>query len=142
MITLKNKINLSEDNIKEIEFLEQQIFLHNGYTLENLTNLFQSKNFYCLFFENNNQNLGYCLFFENNDEAEIYKIGVVYEYRNKNIGSELLTYLKQKYNSIYLEVSDRDNTLHFYLKNKFKVIHQRNNYYSDNSNAYILKWIR
>lgn len=142
MITLKNKNNISESELNEIVSLEQEIFLHNGYTLENLNSFLESQNFYCLIYKDNKQILGYCLFFENEQEAEIYKIGVVYSYRNKKIGSNLLSYLKENYKSIFLEVSDRDNTTNFYLKNNFKVIHKRDNYYSDNSDAFLMKWIK
>lgn len=142
MITLKNKNNISESELIEIISLEQEIFFHNGYTLENLNSFLESQNFYCLVYKDNSQILGYSLFFLNEQEAEIYKIAVVYNYRNKKIGSKLISYLKENYKSIFLEVSDRDNTINFYLKNNFKVIHKRDNYYSDNSNAFLMKWIK
>lgn len=142
MITLKNKNNISESELIEIISLEQEIFFHNGYTLENLNSFLESQNFYCLVYKDNSQILGYSLFFLNEQEAEIYKIAVVCNYRNKKIGSKLISYLKENYKSIFLEVSDRDNTINFYLKNNFKVIHKRDNYYSDNSNAFLMKWIK
>ena len=142
MIILKNKNNISNEELKTIEQIEFQLFLHNGYNVENLNNLFSSPNFHCAFYIENEMYLGYCLFFVIEKEVEIYKIGVLKEYQRKKIGTKLLEYLKENNNSIFLETSDRDYTVNFYLKNKFKLINTRKNYYSDNSNALILKWIK
>ena len=142
MITIKNKKQITNLDIEIIAKLELEIFPDNFFSVSDLKNLFFPINFYCLFFEEQNIIKGYCLFFENNLEAEIYKIGVMKKYQNQKVGSKMMNYLKNNYQSIHIEVSDKDNTKEFYLKNDFAIIHKRNNYYSDNSNAIVMKWER
>ncbi|MDE5767541.1 MAG: GNAT family N-acetyltransferase [Malacoplasma sp.] len=142
MITIKNKKQITKLDIEIIAKLELEIFPDNFFNISDLKNLFFPINFYCLFFEEQNIIKGYCLFFENNLEAEIYKIGVMKKYQKQKIGSKIIDYLKNNYQFIHIEVSDKDNKKEFYLKNDFKIIHKRNNYYSDNSNAIVMKWER
>lgn len=140
MIIKKNKNTLTDLDLEIISKLEIEIFPNNYFDKNDLKNLFFPINFYCLFFENENIIKGYCLFFENQLDVEIYKIGVLKKYQNQKIGTQILNYLKKNYQSIDIEVSDKDETKNFYLKNDFQIIFQRNNYYSDNSNAIVMKW--
>ncbi|MDE5545274.1 MAG: GNAT family N-acetyltransferase [Malacoplasma sp.] len=140
MIIIKNKKKITNSDIETIAKLEQEIFPDNFFDVNDLENLFFPINFYCLFFEHQNTIIGYCLFFENNLEAEIYKIGVLKKYQKQKIGSKMLDFLKNNYQSIHIEVSDKDNKKEFYLKNDFAIIYKRNKYYTDESNAIVMKW--
>lgn len=139
MIKIKN--NLDFEELKLIEIFEKEIFYPNNYTYDEIKKMFESNNFYCAFkLDENNSILGYCIFYANDLEIEIYKIGVQKYFRKNNIGTEILNSIKEKFNKIFLEVSDRDDTKYFYLKNKFIEIGIRKKYYYDNSNAILLEW--
>ena len=95
--------------------------------------------------EINNQAIGYVGIMEMLGEAEILRIAVNKEHRNKGVAQVLFNFLMEKLKknnvkTIFLEVSDKNDIAYrFYLKNNFKVINTRKNYYSDNSNAIIMQ---
>ena len=68
------------------------------------------------------------------DRAEINYIAVLDEYRNRGIAKELFGYFLSNNNvgSVSLEVrSDNTPAIKFYLKNGFKKVSVRKNYYKD-----------
>lgn len=143
MITIKNKTKLTKSDYEQLVCLEYDLFfnLKNNLTLEELNRLFDNLFFNAIIYEIDNQIKGYCLFSFFENEAEIYKIGVSKDFQKKRIGSLLLNEIKKFYSIINLEVSNRDKTLDFYLKNDFRIIGKRKKYYADNSDAIVLIWI-
>lgn len=87
--------------------------------------------------------IGYICYFHVKDEVEIIKLGIMKSYQRKNYGS----YLIQKITSLsikklFVEVSCLNKTaINFYIKNGFKKIGIRKNYYilKDNSRADALR---
>ena len=79
------------------------------------------------------------------DEAELLMLAVKKEYQNHGIGSYILNryleHLKSKnIKSIYLEVSENNiKAINLYKKFGFEVYGKRENYYSDNSSAILMK---
>lgn len=134
-------MNLSNDILKVIEQIEFIYFPNNNYDYNELNNFNNDPNFEIYIRKEFDNLLAYCIFFKSNDSIEIYKIFVDPNHRNKKIASTIIDTIKKNYNKkIIIEVSDKDNTILFYKKNGFNLIHLRNQYYSDKSNAYIMEW--
>ena len=88
--------------------------------------------------------LGYIYYTLVLDEAEIVSICVKKEARRSGVATKMLDYLMNKQiNFCYLEVKDKNQgALNLYLKYGFKEYLRRKNYYSDNSDAILMKWGR
>lgn len=75
------------------------------------------------------------------DEAEIISVFVKEEYRNQGLASKLINELKASCKIIYLDVASNNyNAYNLYLKLGFKEYNKRLKYYSDNSDAILMKW--
>lgn len=76
------------------------------------------------------------------DEIEITDLFIKKEFRNQKIATKLIEYSKKIYKkNIFLEVSNKNNkAISLYKKMGFEEINQRKKYYSDNSDAIIMKW--
>lgn len=134
-------ISKEKKYLKQVERIEKELFLNNSLNFLELLN--KSKNLIYHFYfdiDENDAVLGYTIFLNNNEFIEIEKIAVIKKFQLKKIGTFLLNKIKTLNKRIVLEVSDRDNTIEFYLKNNFKIIHTRKNYYWDNSNAIVLEF--
>ena len=77
------------------------------------------------------------------DRIEIDYIIVDNKYRNLGIATNLLKYLENKHKNIYnitLEVRESNlNAINFYLKNGFKEVTKRKNYYKDEDGILMIK---
>lgn len=77
------------------------------------------------------------------DRIEIDYIVVDKNYRKNGIATKLLNYLENKYtkiNNITLEVKESNNiAINFYLKNGFKKVTKRKNYYKDEDGILMIK---
>lgn len=134
-------ISKEKKYLKQVEKIEKELFKNNSLNFLELLN--KSKNLIYHFYfdiDENDTVLGYTIFLNNNEFIEIEKIAVIKKFQLKKIGTFLLNKIKTLNKRIVLEVSDRDNTIEFYLKNNFKIIHTRKNYYWDNSNAIVLEF--
>lgn len=143
MITIKNKMTLTENDYLTICKLECKLFSKDNNTLnyEEIKKMLDNISFRVVIYKDrNNEILGYCIFSFFEKDADIFKIGVNENFQKKGIGSKILDKIKTEYSSIILEVSKRDKTIEFYLKNKFKVKGIRKKYYNDGSDAIILEW--
>lgn len=85
-------------------------------------------------YELNNEIVGFVNYDVIYDKAEIEYIYVIDEYRKKGIATillnEMIEDIKKECNSITLEVNqNNDRAISFYLKNNFKSISIRKNYY-------------
>lgn len=135
------KSSLSEEEIEKIVSLEESIFNINAYNYKEILSYNNNLTFTFFLFMKKNDVLGYCIIQDCLDYIDIYKIGVIKEFRNEKIGSKLINFVKKYYcKKILAEVSDRDDLINFYLKNNFKVTNFRKNYYIDKSNALIVEW--
>ncbi len=91
-----------------------------------------------------NKLIGYLYYSLVLDEAEIISICIEPEFRHQGVGSKLFSYLADKGVAVcYLDVKETNSkAISFYTKLGFKEYLRRSNYYSDNSNAILMKWSR
>ena len=79
------------------------------------------------------------------NQAELLRIAVNKEHRQKGIGDKLLNFIlnflqKSEILEIFLEVSEKNtNAIRFYEKNNFKHIYTRKNYYGEGNSALIMQ---
>ncbi len=138
MIVIKNKLDSKElDRILEIEF---NLFYPNSYEINEIKNMNEDNNFLFLLIYEQSIVIGYAILFISFDECEIYKIGIDKYYQRLGYGTKIINKLKDKHQKILIEVSDRDATKDFYLKNNFLIITIRKKYYYDGSNAIVMGW--
>ena len=87
--------------------------------------------------------IGYICFFHVKDEVEIIKLGITKSYQRRNYGSHLIQKITSlSIKKLFAEVSCLNKTaINFYIKNGFKKIGVRKNYYilKDNSRADALR---
>ena len=79
--------------------------------------------------------IGYVSFYQVKDEIEIIQICIIKSCQRKNYGSSIINKLKKLNNvkKIFLEVSvENSQAINFYLKNGFKKIGIRKDYYKGN----------
>ena len=91
----------------------------------------------------NNKIKGYLYAQNFEDNIDLLSIVVENKERNKSIGTNLLNELKKiaLTKTITLEVSDKNKVAYkFYEKNDFQIVATRKNYYTDGSNALLMKW--
>ena len=102
-----------------------------------------NKMYFCAYV--NNMPVGYIGVLPIQDQAEILRLAVNSEYRQRGVAQALLNYAlsylkKLNIQDIFLEVSDKNqNAINFYQKNNFKTIYTRKNYYNDSTNAIIMQ---
>ena len=79
------------------------------------------------------------------DAAHLLKIAVLSSHRTRGIGSSMIKickdyFAKQNYSSLYLEVAENnESAIEFYLKNDFKKLILKKNFYSDGLAAYAMQ---
>jgi len=81
--------------------------------------------------------IGFVHFYHVKDEIEIIKIGIIKSYQRKSYGSLIINKIKKLngVKKIFLEVSvENSQAINFYLKNGFKKIGIRKNYYKGYKN--------
>lgn len=141
---IKKTNNLLEikNYIQIISKFEKELFDINGYTEDELISMFSNNSFYLYFLKMNDEICGYAIVYKTVEFAEIYKIAIIRKLQKFGYGSNLLNEIKNDNNKILIEVSDRDKTYEFYLKNNFRLLNKRHRYYYDGSNAYIMEYCK
>ena len=135
--------------IKELSLLDEELYNKLGLEInKNFINLFplekilDNDNEYIYGYYKDNNLIGFIHISKSYETIDIINIIVKREERRNKIATKLLDYIVDKYkdiNNIMLEVrSKNDIAIKFYLNNKFKHIHTRENYYEDDD-AYIMK---
>jgi ribosomal-protein-alanine N-acetyltransferase len=135
-------LNLPDEKIEIgiLERLEKKCFKDESWNIQMLSShwnhgkgiLYQSED---------SEYIGYVLFSEFVSEVEIFKIGVIEEYRRKGIARLMMSYLQEIYVKIFLEVKETNFTaIQFYQNSGFSPIGIRKNYYPDGGNAILLNW--
>ena len=81
--------------------------------------------------------IGYICYFHVKDEVEIIKLGIMKSHQGKNYGSYLIQKIKSlPIKKIFIEVSCFNKiAINFYIKNGFKKIGIRKNYYILKNNS-------
>ncbi|MBD5445896.1 MAG: GNAT family N-acetyltransferase [Mycoplasma sp.] len=134
-------ISKNQNFLKQISVIEKNLFVNNSFTFEDIKKKSENNVFnFCFEINQKNILLGYAIFINHLDFIEVEKMGVIKESQRKGIGSKILNKIKTFDKRIILEVSNRDKTIEFYLKNNFKIINNRKKYYWDNSDAIVLEF--
>ena len=131
-------------NANELFELEKNNFSDN-YSFESCTAELQNSNKIYFGAYINNQIVGYIGIMIAFDQAELLRIAVNIQHRQKGVATALLNnallYLKDRnIKEIFLEVSDKNTAaINFYQNNQFQQLYTRKNYYSDSTNAIIMQ---
>ena len=121
--------------------IEKKFFSNSQfYSMKQLKEMFQNKNYNFIGIYENKILIGYVIVMNIDQECEIIQIAIEKQHQKNNYGSFLIKYLQEKYLKITLEVNNKNKiAINFYLKNKFKQIAVRNKYYNNVDDALILK---
>ena len=93
-----------------------------------------------LVYEENKKVLGVLVYLIIYDRAEIEYIVVKDEYKNKGIGSKLLSFIENNIKNITLEVRESNTTaISFYKKNGYEIVSTSHNYYKDEDGYLMIK---
>ncbi|MFI3115488.1 MAG: ribosomal protein S18-alanine N-acetyltransferase [Clostridia bacterium] len=128
-----NFIEMSEKYIDDVVYLENQIF-SEPYTKETLQNL-ESLKIYDFFLYFDEKVIGYAVISSVLDESELLRIGVLENYRRKNIADTILkkvveACLERNIKKIHLEVREsNEKAISLYKKNGFLNVGTRKSYY-------------
>lgn len=140
------KEGVLKDFLIEIYHLETQIFGDSAYTKEQIEEMCSNDSYsFYLYCNENSKIVGYIILYDSLDSLEIMKIAVNKSFRNKNIATNLIEEaIKSSSSNILLEVRESNiAAINFYIKNGFKKISIRKNYYrSNNENAVIMLFER
>lgn len=140
------KEGVLKEILTEIWHLETKIFEDSAYTKEQIEEMYSNDNyFFYLYCNENSEIVGYIILYNSLDSLEIMKIAVNKSFRNKNIATNLIEeVVKSSSSNILLEVRESNNAaINFYIKNGFKKISIRKNYYrNNNENAVIMLFER
>ena len=123
--------------------LELMLKIHN----ENFLDIKNIKDFDA-FYKNSRYNIyeeyfenifaGYLITYDNVDSLDIFEIAVDKNFRKKGLASKLLNRINDE-RKILLEVSEKNIiAINLYIKNGFKIISRRKNYYLDGSDAIVM----
>lgn len=138
MIIIKDKIG--DLDLDAIVKLEKRLFEPNNYEIDEFKKMLSNLNFKLIAIYKRSSFIGYSLIYFFDTQCEIFKIGIKPIYQNQGYGSKLINYLKNAFNKIIIEVSDKDQTNIFYERNGFIITGKRERYYYDGSNALIYEW--
>ena len=124
--------------------LEQQNF-SDFYSLENCKQELLNEFKHYVVAKDNDEVVGYAGIMLIQDQAELLRIAVNNEHRNKGIAKLLLNYLinylkEKNVLEIFLEVNENNTTaINLYKSFNFVTIYTRKDYYGEGNNALILK---
>ena len=143
-LKIDQNLELRENTkIEELVKLESLCFDEENYSEKSLLDDINNENRKQFFAYYNNELIGYINFETILNEASLFKICVLNEFRNYKVGSKLMQkmidYCKEKgINKVFLEVDNKNNpAIKLYGKFNFYKISERKNYYKNGDNAII-----
>ena len=128
---------MNKKNLELMLKIHNENFLDNK-NIENFYTFYKDSryNIYEEYFEN--IFAGYLITYDSVDSLDIFEIVVDKNFRKKGIASKLLNKINDE-RKILLEVSEKNIiAINLYIKNGFKIISRRKNYYLDGSDAIIM----
>ena len=132
------------DDIEQVYGIEESIF-SIPWSKTSFENSINSKDTLFVVAEKENKIIGYLGIYFFFEDADISNVAVEKEYRRQHIGRALLEYILVEAKSrgvknITLEVREsNEEAIKFYLKNNFKEITKRKNYYKDEDGILMIK---
>ena len=123
---------IKKGDILELIEIEKKVFDYSLYARD-FENYF-NKNTIKIWKVSTRKIIGFVCFYHVKDEIEIIQICIIKSYQRKNYGSLIIDKIKKlNIKKIFLEVSVvNSQAINFYLKNGFKKIGIRKNYYNGN----------
>ena len=128
---------MNKKNLELMLKIHNENFLDNK-NIENFYTFYKDSryNIYEEYFEN--IFAGYLITYDSVDSLDIFEIAVDKNFRKKGIASKLLNKINDE-RKILLEVSEKNIiAINLYIKNGFKIISRRKNYYLDGSDAIVM----
>lgn len=137
--------NISHENINQVIELDEIVFKNQAWSMDSHIHSLNLDNYYIDAFMHQDVLVGFTIYSTVIDEAELLKIAVNEDYRNKKIASNLIINMVHELkikniNKLFLEVNEKNyKAIKLYQKNNFKIISKRKNYYENNENALIMQ---
>ena len=126
-----NITNIEYNDFIEIENIGSKC-LPIYYKIYDLLQLNKSSDYIMLKASINDKIVGFIITEKINDYLHIMSIAILKKYRNQNIGSKLINFIKNKYNKITLFVQASNKiAINFYEKNLFTKTSLLENYYEN-----------
>ena len=117
------------EDLPQLCLLESQCFANEPWNMQQLQSHLQHAAAYIAVLQE--QPVAYVLFYQSLDYIEIYRIGVLADYRRNGLASQLLDVTAETTTRIILEVEENNHAaLAFYLSQGFVVTSQRKDYYA------------
>ncbi len=134
---------IDESFLNEIYKISFSEFCEESYSLSQLKDCLNNKDYICLGAFLNNEITSYIIALETVDDINILSIATKKEHKNKGFASSLIEEIKKhalnQKKSVSLEVKSKNITAYnLYNKLGFKVISKRLNYYKDKDTAIIM----
>jgi ribosomal-protein-alanine N-acetyltransferase len=131
-------------NLKDIPTIAdyEKNFIHNdSYNAKSLTTMIQNSNYHFYGYFNNDSLASYLIATINGNDMELLKIFTKPAFRHQHLATQLIRHLIKSHavNSIFTEVNSKNTiAIDFYLKNDFKKLNTRKDYYGKDENAFVL----
>lgn len=143
------KIKLRRATIEDLDLvclLENKLFLDSYSRVQIESDLSNTDQIFLFVAYFGDEIVGYVYFSIIFDEAELFRIAVLEQYRGFGYGEAILKEsiekLKMNVKKIFLEVSvDNTIAINLYQKLKFKNINRRKQYYFDGSDAFVMELV-
>ena len=132
-------------DINLIHKIEESVFKNDSWSLEMICDeLNDEKNHQTFLIEQQKIIIGYCMTRLGFNEAHLINMAIDKPYQKKGFGEILLEYFLDtvpKKSSVFLEVKHGNfPAINLYLEAGFKKISIRNSYYSDGSDAIVMRF--
>lgn len=130
-------------DLDELVAIERDVFELDAYSRDTLSYLIKHADCFIVA-EHNGKIVGYVCATVAGKQGHITSICTLKDYRNKGIGSTLLSLAieslkKKNVSKVHLEVSVKNsNAIEFYTKRGFKIVRTIPKYYADGSDAYLM----
>lgn len=129
--------------LNDIYEISQKEFLNESYSIGQLKDCLNNKDYICFGVFLNNEIASYIIALETVDDINILSIATKKEHKNKGFASSLIEKIKKvalnQNKSVSLEVKSKNIIAYnLYTKLGFKVISKRLNYYKDKDTALIM----
>lgn len=137
--------NIVLADLEDVVSLEKSCFI-SPYGLNTLKSSFSSSSFFGVI-EKNKEVEGYLLSTVVLDEANIDRVAVKNEYRNRGVASKLISYtegelMKKGVKTVYLEVRiSNERAIRLYTKLGYESVAVRKKYYDGVEDAFVMKKI-
>ncbi len=134
---------MSEDDLKEVYFINKQSFTSDAWLLEAFKREFELPYSYKFVLESRGSIIGYIILWIIDKEATIMTFAIKKEYRGKGLGKLLLKKVMERIKTvadrIVLDVRKSNiKAIRLYKSLGFRIIKERKRFYSDGEDAFMM----